>query len=75
MKNTEVKENIGRRVTINGARDLAMDAYLKTLVFDKHGVFDVRINKLTKAGMVEIIIDGKCRYSVPPRNVDLWIEK
>jgi hypothetical protein len=68
MSQDEIKRNIGRRVVINGNRDLAIRGELRPLINEP--ALDIRIEKLTKSGMA-YLKHGKQFYSVPTGNVDL----
>ena len=70
MKHSEVENNIGKQVTLNGDRDLGMDGDLRKLIYNKTVL---TIVKLTRGGLVHLT-DGKRFYTVRSGNIDLLEE-
>lgn len=71
MNHQEIRDNVGNRVLINGCGDLMMDGQIKRSKIICNTEKDIRINKLTKGGLVMLEVDGKLfNCPIPPRNID-----
>lgn len=64
-----LESKIGQRVDINGYGDLGMDAEMRPFIWNNESV--ILVVGITKAGLVNIEVDGDRQYSVPMRNVEL----
>jgi len=74
MTRNEVEKNIGQLATLNGMKDLAMEADMRKYIYDENGEkHPLVIEKLTKGGMVLLRErdNPKRTITVPPINVDL----
>lgn len=65
----QIKENIGKQVTLNGYGDLGMERHLR--YFINHSENPLTIIKLTKSGMAYLQYENGKYYSIPPKNVEL----
>lgn len=63
-----INQNIGARVRISGAGDLAMNGELKPLILGKA---EVTLVRLTKKGMAMVVDSQGKSFMVPPRNLEL----
>lgn len=72
MKQRDVADSIGKRVSVNGIGDLAMDGEARPLVDDWEGLYDIRFIKQTKGGLAYLQVDGKHCVAIPIKNVDLY---
>lgn len=61
-----INSNIGNKVYVTGAGDLAFCGELKSIIYNKT---ELTIVKLTKSGMAYLVDAENNYYSVPPRNV------
>lgn len=71
MTNHEfIKQNIGNKVFVTGAGDLAFNSELRKIISPKNGKKTVlTLIQLTKGGMA-LLEDSEGKfYKVPPRNV------
>lgn len=70
MKRKDVEENTGAKIRINGLGDLAFEGGLRKYIYDKEHKYDLRIEKLTRGGMVWVrdLTNNKF-ISVPAKNV------
>lgn len=67
MKADQVKDAIGKTVTINGFRDLGIDPAMRRIIGQ-----ECTLIKQCKSGLLHVQ-HGKSFYSVPPINVDLKV--
>ena len=70
MKNHDfIKQNIGAKVYVTGDGDLAFSGELRKIISTGSYRVELKIVKLTKAGMAYLVDDDGNYYTVPPRNV------
>lgn len=62
----EVLESIGETVYVSNKGDLAFDSEMKSLIYKK---VPLKIEKLTKGGMVYLSDENGKFYSIPPINI------
>ena len=67
MRNHDfIIKNIGNKVHVSGAGDLAFCGEYRGIIFNKT---ELTIVKLTRSGMAYLVDSNNKFYSVPPRNV------
>lgn len=71
MRHSELKDNIGKRVKLNGEGDLAMIRERRKYIFDDVNEYELFLDGVTKGGLA-ILRCGKEVFTVGCKNVDLY---
>ncbi len=70
MTRKEAIESIGRKATVNGSGDYAMEKNMRRWIYEK---IPVTIERLTKGGKVMCQGPYGERLSIPPKNLDVIV--